>query len=318
MIRWIASAVICLSLGTFAATKAETLVIAGVDDAIRIAPDGAGAYYDRGLAFARNGDAKRAIANFDKAIALYPDDADAYFDRGLAFARLGDHRRAIADFSRAIEFDPGHAVPYANRGYAYYQIGAYDRAIADFDRAIGRDPDLASIHNNRGLAHDAIGKTGRAIADFSKAIERDPDFTSAYRSRGRVLFNRGAFEAAISDLRRIAQRGDAYMMLWLFLAQSKTSTDAAIELADNAAMLTSRAWPYAIVDLYLGKRSANDILASTENADQRCEAQFYVGEWHLIEGREGEALLLLRSAIETCPKTFIEYSGARAELARIE
>ena len=190
---------------------------------------------------------------------------------------MGDYDRAIADLGKAIEFDPDHAFPYANRGYAYFQKGEYGPAIADFDKAIQIDPDLAEAYNNRGLAYDAKGDTTRAIADFDKVIELDPDHASAYRSRGRAHFNRGDFEATVPDLRRDAKVGSIYGMLWLFVAQRNALQGAATELATSAASLKSKAWPFPIVDLYLGRQPVEAIFAKAGNANQRCEAFFYIG-----------------------------------------
>lgn len=59
-------------------------------------------------------------------------------------------------------------------------------------------------------------------------------------------------------------------------------------------------------------------MAAASNADERCEADFYIGEWHLIHGRRDEAIPAFRSAVDYCPKDFIEYFAAAAELERIE
>jgi tetratricopeptide (TPR) repeat protein len=44
-----------------------------------------------------------AIADYDQVIKLQPDDADAYFNRGLARYDLEDKQAAIADFRKASE-----------------------------------------------------------------------------------------------------------------------------------------------------------------------------------------------------------------------
>jgi hypothetical protein len=42
-----------------------------------------------------------------------------------------------------------------------------------------------------------------------------------------------------------------------------------------------------------------------------------VGEWHLLRGDRAAAQAALRQAADTCPSTFIEALGAKAELRRI-
>ena len=48
----------------------------------------------------------------------------------------------------------------------------------------------------------------------------------------------------------------------------------------------------------------------------RREAQFYIGQWHVLKARKAEAAL--KVAIETCPKNSVEYAAAVAELKRLK
>ena len=44
------------------------------------------------------GDSQAAVADYDEAIRLQPDDAGAYFGRGLARTELGSKRGSAAGF----------------------------------------------------------------------------------------------------------------------------------------------------------------------------------------------------------------------------
>ena len=52
------------------------------------------------------GDYDRAIADYDEAIRLDPRYAVAYYNRGVAYCDKGDYDRAIADYNEAIRLDP--------------------------------------------------------------------------------------------------------------------------------------------------------------------------------------------------------------------
>jgi curved DNA-binding protein CbpA len=56
--------------------------------------------WERGISAYRDGDLSRAIAEFDQAIRLDPNFADAYVDRGIAHYRLQEFDLAFADISR--------------------------------------------------------------------------------------------------------------------------------------------------------------------------------------------------------------------------
>ena len=54
-----------------------------------------------------------------------------------------------------------------------------------------------------------------------------------------------------------------------------------------------------------------------QQADQKCEADFYIGEWKLGGTGSAEALDSFKSAAATCPHNFIEFSAAQSELKRL-
>ena len=106
--------------------------------------------------------------------ALGPNLAVAYTNRGIAYASQGDHKRALADFTEAIRLAPDSPFPYYNRGNAYYDLGDYARALADYDAAVERGPDMALAYYNRGLVHQKLGNRDKSIENFQKALALDP------------------------------------------------------------------------------------------------------------------------------------------------
>ena len=104
-----------------------------------------------GINYANLGQNQRAIQDFDTTIRLKPDHANAYTNRGTAYANLGQNQRAIQDFDTTIRLKPDHANAYNNRGAAYDDLGQKQRAIQDYDTAIRLKPDLAMAYCNRGM-----------------------------------------------------------------------------------------------------------------------------------------------------------------------
>ncbi len=205
----------------------------------------------------------------------------------MAYAAKQDYERAIADFNEAIRLDPKSAVTFHFRGLAYAAKQDYDRAIADYDEAIRLDPKSATIPvYDRGQAYAAKQDYDRAIADFNEAIKLDPKF--------------------------------AYPVLWLYLTRARTGAQtAAAELETNAKNLKQQDWPYPVVELFLGRRTPEATLAASTKPDDRCVAQFYVGEWRLLRGNRSAAVAALKKAADACPKKHFAYELARAELHRL-
>ena len=173
--------------------------IADFDIAIRLNPDYADAYNNRGIAKYHLGQRFAAIADYDIAIHLNPDYAKAYNNRGLAKSDLGQHFAAITDYDIAIRLNPDYAKAYYNRGVAKGELKQYFATIADYDIAIRLNPDYANAYNNRGLAKSDLGQHFAAIADYDIAIRLNPDDAKAYLNRGVAKGKLGQYFAAIAD-----------------------------------------------------------------------------------------------------------------------
>jgi tetratricopeptide (TPR) repeat protein len=326
--------------------------IADYDEAIRLNPKFSAAFNNRGTTYRddkRN--AIRAIADYDEAIRTNPKFADAYNNRGIALDSLGNRDRALADYTSAIRFDPKFALAYNNRGLEYREKGEYDAAIADFSAAIAIAARYANAYRNRGnayvkkgdytsaipdfntalaikagdsetyagrgLAYAKIGDYDHAIADYDNVIAINPQDIAAFSNRGYAHFYRGDFADAAADLSRVIERDpDSYSSLFRFLAQSRAG-QAASDLEGAAKRMNSQDWPYAVFELYLARRDAAATLAAAQKPEQRCEAQFYVGEWQILQGDRAAARQRFEEAAGSCPKLFIEYTGAQAELRRL-
>lgn len=146
-------------------------------------------YANRGLAYYRTGDVKRALADFDEAIrvgnfANNHDRSVAFSNRCLVFVDLKNYARALEDCTAAITADGTNAKAYGNRGTAYLNAGDLDRAMADLDEALRLDPKLAMGYNNRGMVYARKDDKVRAMADYDNAIAVDPKYAPAYINRG--------------------------------------------------------------------------------------------------------------------------------------
>jgi tetratricopeptide (TPR) repeat protein len=332
--------------------KGETdRAIADYDEAIRLNPKFSLAYNNRGNKYRDKRDYVRAISDYDEAIRINPGFADAYNNRGITYDSMGNRDRALADYSSAIRCDPKFALAYNNRGLEYREKREFDAAIADFSAAIAIDSRYANAYRNRGnawvekgeydraipdlttalainakdsetlagrgIAYEKTGDYDSAIADFDNVIALEPQNIAAFTSRGYAHFYRGDFVDAAADLSHgMGKDLDTYPSLFRFLALSRAG-QAASDLEPAARRMNSRDWPFAVFELYLGRRDPAATLAAAQQPEQRCEAQFYVGEWQLLQGDRAAARQCFEEAVGICPKAFIEYTGSQAELRRL-
>jgi len=239
-------------------------------------------------------------------------------------ARIAACTRAIAS-GRLSSKNLG--ITYTSRGNAWGINGQYDKAISDFDEAIRLNPRDALTYVNRGHARYRKGDNDRAIADYGEAIRLNPLNANYYLQRGYTQFWLGRFDASWPDLTESLRlnTNQPYAIIWRYLAQSRSGKPelAKSELSEKSGPLDKAKWPVPVIEFLLGKSDPDALLKAAEHPDagtrrgQVCEAEFYVGEWYLLNLRLKEAADLLSRAEKNCPKEFVEYEGAVAELRRI-
>lgn len=305
--------------------------VADYTKAIELVPKYVFAYYKRGGAYRALGEYDKAIADYSIALGLNPHWFNLYMNRGATYtdkaetedASAGgvDLDAAIADYTEAIRIDPKFPYTYRNRGRAYHDKGDTARAILDFDKAIGLSPFFAAAYVDRGVAHVDDGDFGAALADFTTAIAIEPRKADGYRQRARGYFVQGNFVAAADDfvsaIESVDNLGPAWDMLWLYLARARADKNGAAELETNAARLKNENWPYPLIELYLGRRSATEVFSAVTKPWQRCDADLFVGEWHLTQRDDAQAAVALQAALTGCSKTNWGYLTAEVDLKRL-
>jgi lipoprotein NlpI len=187
------------------------------------------------------------------------------------------------------------------------------------------NPNLAVTLYNRGAAWLTKSDLTHTFEDFDAALKLDPKLASALLGRGQVNFIQGHFEPAASDLEQ-SQRlePDAYAAIWLFLARARNGQDGTTELNTNIKTLKGDKWPTPILAMLSGKMTADAVQGKAHDSNskvmsaQQCEANFYIGQWLLTKKNSTQARARLQQAADKCPKSFIEFVAASAEIKRLK
>ena len=297
----------------------DDLAIADYNQALRINPNNSLAYNNRGIAYHSKGQGDLAIADYSQALRIDPNNALAYYNRGTEYHGKCQDDLAIADYNQALRIDPSNVLAYNNRGIAYHSKGQDDLAMADYNQTLRIDPNYALAYNNRGIVYHSEGQDDLAIADYNQALHIDPNNAHVYYNRGQAFFGVGRFTDSGADFGRALSLGPkaVYALLWLHLARVRSGDGDTAAFAAGAASVDRTKWPAPVVEFYLGNRAAAQTLASAADGGERCEALFYIAEWELWHNHEDAARSGFREAVDSCPRTFEEYVGAKAELARL-
>lgn len=171
--------------------------------AIRLEPDYAQAYQNRGSLYAWDLDQQeQALADFTQLVQLEPENARAYFERGSTYVRLQRYAEAVSDFDRVIAGSQGGdltATAYQNRSSAHMRLRAYQQALADCERMLELGFRVAIAHNGRGCIYHRMKDYQQALIEFTRAIELNPAQALFYSNRGEIYQSLCQFDQAITD-----------------------------------------------------------------------------------------------------------------------
>ena len=103
----------------------------------------------------------KAISDYAEAIRLNPNNAAIFANRGWAWLQEAEFDKAVADYTEAIRLNPKDSRAYCNRGWVQFQRGRLDKAIADCSEAIRREPKAVLAYQRRnGLPREGRKQEG--------------------------------------------------------------------------------------------------------------------------------------------------------------
>ena len=211
-----------------------------IDKAIKLNPNNAVYYSNRGNALKALNQLAPAIESYNRAIQLNPKLIDPYYNRGAAYQSLMQFDAALESYDTAIQLKPDLAEAYSNRGGTLTDLKQFDAAIASYNKAIQLKPDLAEAYCNLGIVLRELQQFSAAVISFDMAIQLKQNFTEAHSNRGNALRGLKQFGAAIESydiaIRLKPDYAEAYSNRGIAYQDLK-QLDAAIESYDEAIQL---------------------------------------------------------------------------------
>jgi tetratricopeptide (TPR) repeat protein len=78
---------------------------------------------------------EEAISDLDSIIKLEPENAEAFKNRGFAYMKLGDFNNAIPDFVMSLDYCLEEDLSsYHYLGLCYFNMGEYEKANENFEK----------------------------------------------------------------------------------------------------------------------------------------------------------------------------------------
>ena len=123
-----------LTAGELAAAEREFVA------ARELEPAGRWTQYYAGVCAYRSGRLDDAVASFSVCIGAAPEAAGCYYNRALAYEGGGHDAHALRDYDIALRLDPNDADAALARGRLYWRLGNVDAALRDARHALACDP----------------------------------------------------------------------------------------------------------------------------------------------------------------------------------
>jgi tetratricopeptide (TPR) repeat protein len=145
--------------------------------AIKIKPNFARAYVNRGLILEDQKDLPGAITAFKKAIELEPDDCWAFWSLGDVLRLQGDEAAAATAYRKAAELELPHLRDLKDK----------PTAVAAYQRAIELDPKDFRTRNGLGQILQLVGRYAEAEQAYLGAFQVQPACVPACDALARLL-----------------------------------------------------------------------------------------------------------------------------------
>ena len=276
------------------------------------------AFLARARSYSKKDEAEPALADYRSAIALNPYRSSTYYDRGFLLRKLKRLDEAADDFSHVITLQPTTDDGYVALGEINLRRGRYPLAVAEFTQVLGFELESPQVDLALGGALWAEGAYVQAEARFNLEITNLPNPMAEIWRTYSPLPGPTARGLSIST----RPEPDAYAVLWRELAALGAGQTP--NFTTDSQDIDEKKWPAPVVKFFRGEETADAVLGEAAKSAEslrevrKCEADFYIGEWQLMEQKDVQrARTSLSAAAAGDPDFCWESTMAGIELARL-
>lgn len=219
-----------------------------------------------------------AVKFYSEAIKIDPEYAIAYNNRGITYFEDDDLISSITDYTKAIRIDGNFTDAYFNRANSLIGLGRYDEALEDLNVVKVAYPDSSYVHFALGLSYDGLMLHQEAIESFEKAKSLHPDNAETYLNLAVVYYHLKQFDKANEYLSQAFSRdsnnSNYYNIKALVLMEQKqylesvnVFTEGLEKHSEDAFLLNNRGYTYLLMDsVSLASKDINEsILMNPSN-----------------------------------------------------
>jgi tetratricopeptide (TPR) repeat protein len=136
-------------------------------------------YYNRAVAYEKQGDKDKALSDYQKTLELKPGFLLAISAAGNLLAQKSDFPGAVKYYKKAVDLGLTDTLALYNYGACLINLGDNDQAKAVFEKLIGLDPGYADAYYQMGIIYVGRSDNARAKEFLKKFVELDPGNSNA-------------------------------------------------------------------------------------------------------------------------------------------
>jgi len=145
-------------------------------------PDYVSARLYLGDALQAQGKLDDAAQQYNKVLTIEPNNYNAYDDLGIIAYKQGSFEEALKQFRHSIAIQPNQSVAHDRTGKILLETHQLPEAVDELNRAIRFDHADAPAHNDLGMALLQMGEDQEAIEQFNQALKYNPALDDARKN----------------------------------------------------------------------------------------------------------------------------------------
>ncbi len=190
---------------------------------------------EQGKAYLDSGNYKKATDSFNEAIRLNPNNAKAYYFLGHAYSRMGQYQEALEPIRKAVLLSPDWSEALYSLAGIYIRIDQYLDAIDPLKQAINHSPEMIEAYLVLGIVYTQLGQYQKAVETYKQAIAAKPDFALVHRNLGRIYLILKNEEGAIEEY-NVLKSMNLRLAEGLFFQINKNVQLSDVDLVKNSTM----------------------------------------------------------------------------------
>jgi tetratricopeptide (TPR) repeat protein len=150
-------------------------------EALKLDPQFVSALIDLGdFEFNVRGRPARAAEHYEQALRIDPKRAGAWFALGTSALALLQIKPAVEHMTKAVELSPGNALALAGLARALAADGQTVKALARYDEAVRISPQFAPARLERAELLRQAGRAGEALPDLQALTSSQPKLLAGH------------------------------------------------------------------------------------------------------------------------------------------